>query len=186
MDTCRREQYCHVPFIMCRCVAALTWEAGYPKYFEDRGNRSSMGRVYRNDRQSLHQGHRRLRVVIPTLGSRITCGFCIAHRARCQCCTQPGGEVTCPTLATQSLQPRFACRLWRRCGRYRADSGSPVSGVVKEAPSPAQLSPEEQEAVDNKNAGRPYDQAAYNRAMQKIKQAEKYNGDRNKQKRNRR
>ncbi|MEU2041243.1 hypothetical protein [Nocardia niwae] len=67
-----------------------------------------------------------------------------------------------------------------------AAAASPVSGVVKEAPSPAQLSPEEQEAVDNKNAGRPYDQAAYNRAMQKIKQAEKYNGDRNKQKRNRR
>ncbi|MGY1944898.1 hypothetical protein [Nocardia asiatica] len=62
---------------------------------------------------------------------------------------------------------------------------SAVVGVVKEAPSPAQLSREEQEALDNKNAGRPYDQAAYNRAMQKIKQAEKYNGDRNKQKRNR-
>ncbi|MET9027678.1 hypothetical protein ABZW96_18980 [Nocardia sp. NPDC004168] len=65
-------------------------------------------------------------------------------------------------------------------------AASPVSVAIKEAPSAAQLSREEQEAIDNKNAGRPYDQAAYNRAMQKIKQAEKYNGDRNKQKCNRR
>ncbi|MEV6255248.1 hypothetical protein AB0L97_18530 [Nocardia sp. NPDC051911] len=75
----------------------------------------------------------------------------------------------------------FARCLWRWCGRRIADSRSiSVSDVIKEAPSPAQLSREEQEAIDNKNAGRPYDQAAYNRAMQKIKQAEKYNGDRNK------
>ncbi|WP_267886587.1 hypothetical protein [Nocardia jinanensis] len=37
--------------------------------------------------------------------------------------------------------------------------------------------------MDNKNAGRPYDVAAYNRAQKKIQQAEKYDGDRNKQKR---
>ncbi|MFC9895262.1 hypothetical protein ACFVMC_16380 [Nocardia sp. NPDC127579] len=51
------------------------------------------------------------------------------------------------------------------------------------SPQNATLSAEEQAAVDNKNAGRPYDQKAYNRAMQKIKQAEKYDGCRNKQKR---
>ncbi|NEW25146.1 hypothetical protein [Nocardia cyriacigeorgica] len=45
------------------------------------------------------------------------------------------------------------------------------------------LSKEEQDAVDNKNAGRPYDRDAYNRAQQKIKQSEKYCGSRNKQKR---
>lgn len=58
-------------------------------------------------------------------------------------------------------------------------------GVMEKAPSGAQLSAAEKAAVDNKKAGRPYDQAAYNRAMQKIKQAEKYDGDRNKQKRGR-
>ncbi|QIS08335.1 hypothetical protein [Nocardia arthritidis] len=63
---------------------------------------------------------------------------------------------------------------------------APVGVVMAEmAPQGAQLSAAEQAAIDNKNAGRPYDQAAYNRAMQKIKQAEKYSGDRNKQKRGR-
>lgn len=47
-----------------------------------------------------------------------------------------------------------------------------------------QLSKDEQEAVDKKNAGDPnYDRKAYNRAQQKIKQAEKYQGKRNAQKR---
>ncbi|MFE9788924.1 hypothetical protein [Nocardia salmonicida] len=66
-------------------------------------------------------------------------------------------------------------------------AAAPVAGigVMEKAPSGAQLSAEEQAAIDNKKAGRPYDQAAYNRAMQKIKQAEKYDGDRNKQKRGR-
>jgi hypothetical protein len=50
--------------------------------------------------------------------------------------------------------------------------------------SGAQLSPEEEAAVADENAGRPnYDRAAYNRAMQKIKQAQKYAGQRNKTKR---
>lgn len=61
----------------------------------------------------------------------------------------------------------------------------PGAGIMHAAPQPAQLSPEEQAAVDNKNAGRPYDEKAYNRAQNKIKQAEKYGGDRNKQKRGR-
>ncbi|MEV6429131.1 hypothetical protein [Nocardia sp. NPDC051463] len=66
-------------------------------------------------------------------------------------------------------------------------AGAAPAGIVmpQKAPQGAQLSAEEQAAVDNKNAGRPYDQAAYNRAMQKIKQAEKYDGERNKQKRGR-
>ncbi|WP_459547322.1 hypothetical protein [Nocardia sp. X0981] len=59
----------------------------------------------------------------------------------------------------------------------------PGVGIMHAAPQPAQLSAEEQAAVDNKNAGRPYDRDAYNRAQKKIQQAEKYNGDRNKQKR---
>jgi RHS repeat-associated protein len=49
--------------------------------------------------------------------------------------------------------------------------------------SGAQLTPEEEAAVAAKNKGRPYDHAVYNRAMQKIKQAEKYAGQRNKSKR---
>ncbi|MFC8044295.1 hypothetical protein [Nocardia sp. NPDC057353] len=66
-------------------------------------------------------------------------------------------------------------------------AGAAPVGVVlqQKAPKGAQLSAEEQAAIDNKAAGRPYDQAAYNRAMQKIKQAEKYEGERNKQKRGR-
>lgn len=59
----------------------------------------------------------------------------------------------------------------------------PGVGIMHAAPQPAQLSPEEQAAVDNKNAGRPYDVGDYNRAQKKIQQAEKYEGDRNKQKR---
>jgi RHS repeat-associated protein len=49
--------------------------------------------------------------------------------------------------------------------------------------SAAQLTPEEEAAVAAKNKGRPYDHAVFNRAMQKIKQAEKYAGQRNKSKR---
>ena len=60
---------------------------------------------------------------------------------------------------------------------------SVISVVLQAAPKGAQLSAEEQTAVGNKNAGKPYDKSAYNRAMQKFKQAEKYDGDRNKQKR---
>jgi hypothetical protein len=51
------------------------------------------------------------------------------------------------------------------------------------APSAAHLSEDEQRAVDNKNAGRKYDLQAYNRAMKKIRQAEKYAGSRNQSKR---
>ncbi|MEV4124664.1 hypothetical protein [Nocardia sp. NPDC049707] len=64
-----------------------------------------------------------------------------------------------------------------------SDSLVALGDVRAGKPQNAELSKEEQEAVDSKNAGKPYDQAAYNRAMQKIKQAEKYDGCRNKQKR---
>ncbi|MEV3965189.1 hypothetical protein AB0M34_30610 [Nocardia sp. NPDC050193] len=37
--------------------------------------------------------------------------------------------------------------------------------------------------MDNKNAERPHDVAAYTRTQKKIQQAENYDGDRNKQKR---
>ena len=60
------------------------------------------------------------------------------------------------------------------------------AAVSQKAPKGAQLSADEQAAIDNKQAGRPYDPVAYKRAMQKIKQAEKYDGQRNKQKRGRR
>jgi uncharacterized protein YukE len=48
---------------------------------------------------------------------------------------------------------------------------------------PAELSPEERQAVENKARGDQYDPKAFKRAQQKIKQAEKYLGQRNKQKR---
>lgn len=51
--------------------------------------------------------------------------------------------------------------------------------------SKANLSPEEQAAVDAKNAGQPYDRSVFNRAAQKEKKAEKFAGDRNAQKRGR-
>jgi hypothetical protein len=49
--------------------------------------------------------------------------------------------------------------------------------------SGAQLSNDEQAAVKAKAAGEPYDQKAYKRAQQKIKRAEKYQGNPNAQKR---
>ena len=51
--------------------------------------------------------------------------------------------------------------------------------------SKANLSPEEQAAVDAKDAGQPYDRSVFNRAAQKEKKAEKFAGDRNAQKRGR-
>ena len=57
------------------------------------------------------------------------------------------------------------------------------SGSVDMAPQPPQLSEEEKRAVANEETGRPYDQKAFKRARQKQIQAEKYNKERNKQKR---
>ncbi|MGH3872463.1 MAG: hypothetical protein ACRDSR_13325 [Pseudonocardiaceae bacterium] len=54
---------------------------------------------------------------------------------------------------------------------------------VTMAPQPPQLSEEEKRAIENKEAGRPYDEAAYNRAKKKQIETEKYNKERNKQKR---
>jgi hypothetical protein len=48
---------------------------------------------------------------------------------------------------------------------------------------PPQLSDDEKQAIDDKNAGRPFDDAAYQSAMKKLRQGEKFSGDRNKQKR---
>ena len=62
----------------------------------------------------------------------------------------------------------------------RLADGLQVLFAKKEAPK---LSPEEQEALDNKDARRPYDKKAYNRARRKLNEGEKYRGDRNKQKR---
>lgn len=53
---------------------------------------------------------------------------------------------------------------------------------AQEPPQPPQLSDEEQQALDNKNAGRDYDKEAFKRAEAKQRTAEKYQGDRNKQK----
>jgi hypothetical protein len=51
------------------------------------------------------------------------------------------------------------------------------------APQPLRLSEEEKRAVANRKAGRDYDKEAFRRAMKKQVQAEKYNKERNKQKR---
>jgi hypothetical protein len=53
---------------------------------------------------------------------------------------------------------------------------------AQEPPQPPQLSDEEQQAWDNKNAGRDYDKDAFKRAKTKLDTAEKYRGDRNQQK----
>ncbi|WP_049563249.1 hypothetical protein [Nonomuraea sp. SBT364] len=60
----------------------------------------------------------------------------------------------------------------RKGGRGRSDSE-------------ANLSPEEQAAVNAKDSGQPYDRSIFNRAKAKERQAEKFSGDRNKQKRGR-
>jgi hypothetical protein len=57
------------------------------------------------------------------------------------------------------------------------------SGSVTMAPQPPQLSGEEKRAVEDKKAGRDYDKEAFKRATKKQIQAEKYNKERNKQKR---
>lgn len=58
-----------------------------------------------------------------------------------------------------------------------------LSGSVTMAPKPPQLSEEEKRAIENQKAGRPYDEAASKRAKRKLIQGEKYNQERNKQKR---
>jgi hypothetical protein len=65
-------------------------------------------------------------------------------------------------------------------------TGTPVELVGLSAsmkPQPPQLSEDEKRAIADKEAGRPYDQRAYNSARQKQIKAEKFNQDRNKQKR---
>ncbi|MGP3958225.1 hypothetical protein ACTWPT_19635 [Nonomuraea sp. 3N208] len=52
--------------------------------------------------------------------------------------------------------------------------------------SQANLTAKEQEAVEAKEAGKPYDRSIFNRAAGKVRQAEKFDGERNKQKRGRR
>ncbi len=62
-----------------------------------------------------------------------------------------------------------------------------ITSPVHQKPQLETLSAEEQAALDCVQQGKPgCDQKAYNRAMQKIKRNEKYEGDRNKQKRGRR
>ncbi|MFD2355975.1 hypothetical protein ACFSTC_51985 [Nonomuraea ferruginea] len=51
--------------------------------------------------------------------------------------------------------------------------------------SQANLNKEEQEALEAKENGQPYDRSVFNRAASKIRKAEKFEGDRNKQKRGR-
>lgn len=59
----------------------------------------------------------------------------------------------------------------------------PLSSPVHMAPQPPELSPDEKRAVADYEAGRNYDRKAYKSARQKINEAEKYKGKRNKQKR---
>jgi hypothetical protein len=54
---------------------------------------------------------------------------------------------------------------------------------AQEPPPGPQLSDEEQQALDDKNAGRKYDKDAFQRAKDKITTQEKYEGKRNQQKR---
>ena len=63
------------------------------------------------------------------------------------------------------------------------EMGKGGGGYRSGSQSGAQLTKEEQDAVNAKEAGEPYDQKAFNRAQQKIKQAQKFAGERNQQKR---
>lgn len=62
---------------------------------------------------------------------------------------------------------------------------TPASNIlIAKKPQLETLTAEEQAALDCVSQGKPgCDMAAYNRAKQKLKTNEKYNGDRNKQKR---
>jgi hypothetical protein len=63
-----------------------------------------------------------------------------------------------------------------------ADEPAAMATPYAQEPGGPELSGDEQEALDNKNAGRPYDEGAFKRANDKLKTNEKYNGERNKQK----
>lgn len=54
--------------------------------------------------------------------------------------------------------------------------------VLMASAQPETLSAQEEEAVRRKEAGQPYDKAAYRRAQQKLNKNEKFKGERNKQK----
>lgn len=56
------------------------------------------------------------------------------------------------------------------------------AGVLMATAQPETLSDEEQKAIDDKEAGRPYDQEVYNRARQKQIKNEKYRNERNRRK----
>lgn len=55
--------------------------------------------------------------------------------------------------------------------------------TAQAAPKPACLSAAEKMAVEDRAAGRSYDREAYKRAKKKLDQAEKFRGQRNRQKR---
>jgi hypothetical protein len=58
-------------------------------------------------------------------------------------------------------------------------------GKQRSRDKPETLTPEEEQALINKKAGRPYDRKAYNRAIKKQERNQKIEGDRNKEKRGR-
>ncbi|MGW0485977.1 hypothetical protein [Nonomuraea sp. NPDC003214] len=84
----------------------------------------------------------------------------------------PGRMPLRPQGNLMDRSPGILQRGGRKGGRGRTESQ-------------ANLSPEEQAAVDAKNAGKKFDSKLFNSAKAKERKAEKFSGDRNKQKRGR-
>lgn len=58
-----------------------------------------------------------------------------------------------------------------------------LAGLVAAKPQPPKLNKEEEQAIENKVSGKPYNQRAYKSALQKIKETQKIIQERNRQKR---
>ncbi|MBV9141232.1 MAG: hypothetical protein JO115_09990 [Pseudonocardiales bacterium] len=95
------------------------------------------------------------------------------------------GGVVAPLVAFAVLAAGASDASATSTGESRSSAGGVLllSGSVTMAPKPPQLSEEEKRAIENQKAGRPYDEAAFKRAKRKLIQGEKYNKERNKQKR---
>ena len=97
-------------------------------------------------------------------------------------CTTPRLTVVKIQLARAVLAATLALTVIPSLATL-ADAPAAMATPYEQGPQPPQLSDEEQQAWDNQKAGRDYDKDAFKRARAKITTREKYEGERNQQKR---
>jgi hypothetical protein len=68
-------------------------------------------------------------------------------------------------------------------GHGIADIASRAATLFARRQQPPELTAEERQALENRAQGKPYDRRAFNEAQRKVRRAEKYQGERNRQKR---